>query len=40
VRRYQQKKCLAWGLAEEVVSDGSTMETAIALGEKILKKTS
>ena len=32
------KKCLAWGLAEEVVSDGSTMETAIALGEKILKK--
>lgn len=32
------KKCLTWGLAEEVVSDGSTMETAIALGEKILKK--
>jgi len=30
--------CLAWGLAEEVVSDGSTMETAIALGEKILKQ--
>jgi len=32
------KKCLAWGLAEEVVSDGSTMETAIAFGKKILKK--
>ena len=30
--------CLTWGLAEEVVSDGSTMETAIALGEKILKQ--
>jgi len=30
--------CLAWGLAEEVVSDGSTMETAIALGENILKQ--
>ena len=32
------KKCLAWGLAEEVVSDGSTMETAISLGKKILQK--
>ena len=32
------KKCLTWGLAEEVVSDGLTMETAIALGEKILKQ--
>ena len=32
------EKCLAWGLAEEVVSDGSTMETAIALGEKILRQ--
>jgi enoyl-CoA hydratase len=34
------KKCLSWGLAEEVVSDGSTMETAIAFGKKILKKPS
>jgi enoyl-CoA hydratase len=32
------KKCLAWGLAEEVVSDGSTMETALSLGKKILQK--
>ena len=30
--------CLTWGLAEEVVSDGSTMETAIVFGKKILKK--
>ena len=36
--RVPAKKCLTWGLAEEVVSDGSTMEAAIALGEKILKK--
>jgi enoyl-CoA hydratase len=32
------KKCLAWGLAEEVVSDGSTLEAAIAFGKKILQK--
>ncbi len=36
--RVSAKKCLAWGLAEEVVTDGTTMEAAIALGEKILKK--
>jgi len=30
--------CLAWGLAEEVVSNGSTLEAAKALGEKVLKK--
>ncbi len=32
------KKCLTWGLAEEVVADGSAIEAAQALGEKILKK--
>jgi enoyl-CoA hydratase len=31
-------KCLAWGLAEQVVQDGSTMEAAIAMAEKILAK--
>ena len=30
--------CLAWGLAERVVSDGSTMDAAIAMAEKILAK--
>ena len=32
------KKCLEWGLVEEVVSDGSAVETAIAFGKKILRK--
>jgi enoyl-CoA hydratase len=32
------KKCMEWGLAEEVVSDGSTMETALSLGKKILQQ--
>jgi len=32
------KECLAWGLVEEVVSDGSAMATAISLGKKILQK--
>ena len=36
--RVPAKKCLTWGLAEEVVPDGSALEAAIALGEKILKK--
>lgn len=36
--RMPAKKCLTWGLAEEVVPDGSALEAAIALGEKILKK--
>jgi enoyl-CoA hydratase len=31
-------RCLAWGLAEEVVSDGSTKEAARAMAEKILAK--
>jgi len=31
-------KCLAWGLVEQVVPDGSTMEAAIAMAEKILAK--
>ena len=31
-------KCLAWGLAERVVPDGSTMDAAIAMAEKILAK--
>jgi len=32
------KKCLTWGLAEEVVADGSAIGAAQALSEKILKK--
>ena len=31
-------KCLKWGLAERVAEDGSALEAALALGEKILKK--
>jgi enoyl-CoA hydratase len=37
-QKVSAETCLTWGLAEEVVSDGSTMEAAIALGEKILKQ--
>lgn len=36
--RVPANKCLAWGLAEEVVPDGSTMEAAKVMAEKILKK--
>ena len=36
--RVPSRKCLNWGLAEEVVPDGSTMEAAVAMAEKILKK--
>jgi enoyl-CoA hydratase/carnithine racemase len=32
------QKCLAWGLAEQVVASGSSIETAEAMAEKILKK--
>ncbi len=32
------EKCLRWGLAEEVVPDGTTLEAAGAMAEKILKK--
>jgi len=32
------QKCLTWGLAEQVVASGSTMEAAEVLAEKILKK--
>jgi enoyl-CoA hydratase len=32
------EKCLAWGLAEQVVRDGSTVEAAQAMAEKILEK--
>jgi len=32
------EKCLRWGLAEEVVPDGTTLEAAEAMAEKILKK--
>lgn len=31
-------KCLAWGLSDQVVPDGSTREAAIAMAEKILTK--
>jgi enoyl-CoA hydratase len=31
-------KCLAWGLAEQVVPDGSAIQAAIEMAEKILKK--
>lgn len=34
------QKCLTWGLAEKVVPSGSSMETAEAIAEKILKKPS
>lgn len=36
--RVPAKKCLTWGLTEEVVADGSALKAAIALGEKIIKK--
>ena len=32
------EKCLMWGLAEQVVPDGSTLEAAQAMAEKILEK--
>ncbi|MBW1798945.1 MAG: enoyl-CoA hydratase/isomerase family protein [Deltaproteobacteria bacterium] len=32
------EKCLIWGLAEQVVPDGSTVEAAQAMAEKILEK--
>ncbi|MBW2116277.1 MAG: enoyl-CoA hydratase/isomerase family protein [Deltaproteobacteria bacterium] len=32
------QKCLTWGLAEQVVPAGSSMEAAEAMAEKILKK--
>lgn len=32
------QKCLTWGLAEQVVASGSSMEAAESLAEKILKK--
>lgn len=32
------EKCLAWGLAEQVVPDGSTVGAAQAMAEKILEK--
>jgi enoyl-CoA hydratase len=32
------ENCLEWGLTEEVVPDGSTMNAAIAMAEKILAK--
>ena len=31
-------KCLAWGLAEELVPDGKALEAAMIMAEKILKK--
>ncbi|MBW2615552.1 MAG: enoyl-CoA hydratase/isomerase family protein [Deltaproteobacteria bacterium] len=34
----QAEKCLTWGLAEQVVPDGSTGEAAQAMAEKILEK--
>lgn len=36
--KVQADKCLRWGLAEEVVPDGTTLETAEAMAGKILKK--
>jgi enoyl-CoA hydratase len=36
--RVPAETCLEWGLAEQVVPDGSTMEAAIAMAEKILAK--
>ena len=32
------EKCLRWGLAEEMVPDGTTLEAAEAMAEKILNK--
>jgi enoyl-CoA hydratase/carnithine racemase len=32
------RRCLEWGLAEQVVPSGSSLETAEAMAEKILKK--
>ena len=32
------EKCLRWGLAEEMVPDGTTLEAAEAMAEKIIKK--
>ncbi|MBW1691865.1 MAG: enoyl-CoA hydratase/isomerase family protein [Deltaproteobacteria bacterium] len=36
--RVSAETCLKWGLAEQVVPDGSSMEGAIAMADKILAK--
>jgi enoyl-CoA hydratase len=36
--RVPAQKCLEWGLAEEVVPDGSASEAAVVMAKKILKK--
>jgi enoyl-CoA hydratase len=36
--RVPAEKCLEWGLAEQVVPDGSSVKAAIAMAEKILTK--
>lgn len=36
--RVDARRCLEWGLAQEVVPDGSTIQAAMAMGEKIVKK--
>jgi enoyl-CoA hydratase/carnithine racemase len=36
--RVPAETCLAWGLADRVVGDGSTMEAAMVMAEKILAK--
>jgi enoyl-CoA hydratase len=36
--RVPAETCLEWGLAEQVVGDGSTMEAAMVMAEKILAK--
>ena len=36
--RVPAETCLAWGLADQVVGDGSTMEAAMVMAEKILAK--
>jgi len=38
-QKVPSEKCLRWGLAEEAVADGTTMEAAISMAEKILKKS-
>jgi len=37
-RRVSAENCLAWGLTEEVVPDGSSLEAAAALAQSILDK--
>jgi len=36
--RVPAEKCLEWGLAEELVPDGSAVEAAVVMAKKILKK--